>query len=255
VENILTEIDAWLLALILAVAMAAAWGIAWRLGVWLRARYGEQKESSFDNAILAFVGLLLAFTFGMSLAKHDNRRDMVVADSNSIGDFYTCAAMLKDPVRTKLQTVIREYLALRVELARKRVDHAALEEALRQSQQMQAQMTDLTAEAINEGTPIAVSLTNTLNALTSSHAARLAAVKDRLPASIVLLLFVSAILSTMLVGRDQGLTGRVEVVGTLAYILLVTFAVYVTLDLNQPLSGMVTVSQEPLQRLLSSMPK
>jgi hypothetical protein len=255
VENILTETDAWLLALILAVAMAAAWGIAWRLGAVMRARYGEQKESKFDNASLAFVGLLLAFTFGMSLAKHDHRRDMVVADSNSIGDFYTCAAMLKEPLRTKLQTVIREYLALRVELVRKRVDHAALEEMLRRSQQMQSRMTDLTAEAVNDGTPIAVALTNTLNALTSSHAARIAAAKDRLPASIVLLLFVSAIVSTALVGREQGLTGRVEVAGTLTFILLVTLAVYVTLDLNQPQTGMVTVSQEPLERLLSSIPK
>jgi hypothetical protein len=255
VEHILAETEASLLALILAVAMAAAWGAAWWLGTRLRARYGEDKESSFDNTILAFVGLLLAFTFGMSLSKHDNRRDMVVADSNSIGDFYTCAAMLKEPMRTKLQTVIREYLALRVELTRKHVDHAALEEAVRRSQEMQARMTDLTAQAVNEGTPVAVSLINTLNALTSSHAARLAAARDRLPASIVLLLFVSAIISTMLAGRDQGLTGRVEIVGTLAYIALVTLAVYVTLDLNQPQTGMVVVSQESLQRLLSSMPK
>ena len=163
--------------------------------------------------------------------------------------------MLKEPVQTKLQTVIRDYLVLRVEMSRKRIDHAALEELLRRSQQMQAQMTDLAVEAVNEGTPIAVSLTNALNALTSNHAARLAAAKDRLPANIVVLLFVSAIMSTMLVGREQGLAGRIEVAGTLSYILLVTLAVYVTLDLNQPQTGMVTVSQEPLQRLLSSMPR
>jgi hypothetical protein len=132
---------------------------------------------------------------------------------------------------------------------------AGLEELLRRSQQMQAQMTDLAVEAVNEGTPIAVSLTNALNALTSNHAARLAAAKDRLPANIVVLLFVSAIMSSMLVGREQGLASRLEVAGTLSYILLVTLAVYVTLDLNQPQTGMVTVSQEPLQRLLSSMPR
>jgi hypothetical protein len=255
VEHIFVITDAWLLALILAAAMATAWGAAWWLGTRHRSRYGEQKESIFNNSSLAFVGLLLAFTFGMSLAKHDNRRDMVVADSNSIGDFYACAAMLKDPVRTKLQSVIREYLVLRVELSRKRVDRAALEEALRRFEQMHAQMTDLTAQAINEGTPVAVALINTLNALTSAQAARLAAVRDVLPASVVLLLFMSAVISTALLGREQGLTGRVDVSGTVAYILLVTLAVYVTLDLNQPQTGIVTVSQEPILRLLSSIPK
>jgi hypothetical protein len=235
--------------------MLVAWGVGWSLGARLRARSGRQMGSKFDDASLAFVGLLLAFTFGMSLAKHDNRRDMVVADSNAIGDFYTCTRTLKDPLRTKLQAVVREYLVLRVEIGRNRIDHATFEEALRRSEQMQDQMTDLVVEAINEGTPIAASLINTLNALTSIHAARLVATKDRLPASIVLLLFVSAIMSTMLVGREQGLTGRIEITGTLTYILVVTLAVYVTLDLNQPQMGMVTVSQEPLQRLLSSMPK
>jgi hypothetical protein len=254
-ESIFSETDAWFLVLLLALAMAVTWGVARWLGALLRPRYGKRAESMFDNTSLAFVGLLLAFTFGMSLAKHDNRRDMVVADSNAIGDFYTCAGMLKEPVRTKLQTVIREYLRLRVEVVRKRVDHAALEEFLRQSQQLQAQMTDLTIEAVNEGTPIAVPLTNTLNALTSSNAARLAAAKDRLPASIVMLLFVAAIVSTALIGREQGLAGKVEIVGILTYILLVSLAVYVTLDLNQPQSGTVKVSQESLQRLLSSMPK
>jgi hypothetical protein len=142
-----------------------------------------------------------------------------------------------------------------VELSRKRVDRAALEEALRRFEQMHAQMTDLTAQAINEGTPVAVSLINTLNALTSAQAARLAAVRDVLPASVVLLLFMSAVISTALLGREQGLTGKVDVSGTVAYILLVTLAVYVTLDLNQPQTGIVTVSQEPILRLLSSMPK
>jgi hypothetical protein len=115
------------------------------LGIGLRARYGDREGSKFDDAGLAFVGLLLAFTFGMSLAKHDHRRDMVVADSDAIGDFYTCARMLKETVQ-------------------------------------------------NEAA-------------------------DRRPRYLV-------------VGREKGLAGRIEVAGTLSYILLMTLAVYVTLDLN-----------------------
>ena len=126
-DSILAEIDAWLLVLILAAAMSAAWGIGWRLGTRSRARHSEHAGSKFDDASLAFVGQLLAFTFGMSLAKHDHRRDMVVGDSNAIGDFYTCASMLKEPVRTNLQSVIREYLELRIEVGRKRIDQTAFE--------------------------------------------------------------------------------------------------------------------------------
>lgn len=252
-ENVLTDYDAWAIALILGVAMLVTWGFGLWLGRRRRTADGKPAESKFDDASVALLSLLLAFTFSMSLGKHDERRKMVVADSNAIGDFYTCASLLKDPVRTRLQSVIRDYARFRIDLARRPPDRQTVENALVQIQQMHGQMTDLVAEAVGSGTPIAVSLTNTLNGVTSSHATRLAAVNDRLPLSIVLLLFTSGVASTLLIGREQGAAHDAELIGTLAFILLVTFAVFVTLDLNQPQRGLITVSQEPLRRLLSSM--
>jgi len=100
-----------------------------------------------------------------------------------------------------------------------------------------------------------VSLTNTLNAVTSNQTARLAAAKDRLPGSIVALLFVSTIVTTILIGRTQGFSGNLDASGMMGFVLLVSFAIYVTLDLNRPDRGFIRVSQEPIERLLSSMPK
>jgi hypothetical protein len=240
---------------VLALAMFAAWGVGWWRGRRLKTDVGETPEVKFDDASLALLGLLLAFTFSMSIGKHDQRRMMVVADSNAIGDFYTCASLLNEPVRTQLQKVIREYTELRLNLARRMLDEPTLETALRRIQLMHGQMTDLVATAVSDGTPIAISLTNTLNEVTSMHAARLAAVKDRLPVTIVLLLFTASVVSMMLVGRRQGASRKPQITGALSFILLVTLAVYVTLDLNQPSRGLITVSQEPIQRLLSSMGK
>jgi len=252
---ILADIPSWFVVLILAVVMLSMWGAGWRLGTRLRLGDGREAGSKFDDASLALLGLLLAFTFGMSIAKHDHRREMVVADSNSIGDFYTCASLLKEPMRSKLQTTIRQYLELRVEFVQSRKNAAALEVAVQRSQLLQSQMTELVAQAVVDGTPIALSLTNTLNALISSHASRLAAARDRLPASILLLLFVTAVMSTMLVGREQGVVGRPEIGSTLVFILLVTLSVYVTLDLNQPQGGTIVVDQTPMQELLSTLNK
>jgi len=98
-----------------------------------------------------------------------------------------------------------------------------------------------------------VPLTNTLNGVTSNHAARLAAIRDRLPVSVVLLLLISAVASSMLVGRQQGASDRADLAGTICFIVLASFVVYVILDLNQPERGLITVNQEPIQRLLSSM--
>ena len=255
-ERTFTNVHAWLIASTVAFAMVVGWLAGrWqgkRVRVELKSR-GQTPVSKFEDASLAVLGLLLAFTFSAALGKHDQRRMMVVADTNAIGEFYTCASLLKEPVRTKLRDVIHDYVALRVDLAKHRYDEAAFERALGQFKQMHDQMVALVSQALESGTPIAVPLTEALNAVTSSHAARLAAIRDRMPASIVLLLLTSAVISAMLVGRDQGATDQYDLAGTVCFVLIVSFAIFVTLDLNQPDRGLITVSQEPIERLLSTM--
>jgi hypothetical protein len=253
---IFSDIDAWTVAAMVAAAMVIGWLVGRWQGRRLRVELlslGKIAVSKFVDATLAVLGLLLAFTFSMALAKHDQRRLMVVTDSNAIGDFYTCASLLKEPVRTKLRMVIRDYTALRVDLAQRTSDPAVFEDALNQFDQMHNQMVELVSQALADGTPIAVSLTNTLNGVTSSHAARLAAIKDRVPANIVVLLLLSAVIAAMLVGREQGANDEADLAGTVCFIILISFAIYVTLDLNQPDRGFITVSQEPIERLLSTM--
>jgi hypothetical protein len=251
---IFDDIDAWTIASTVAVAMAAGWLVGRWIGHCLRQESeGKAAVSKFLDASLALLGLLLAFTFSTALVKHDQRRLMVVADSNAIGDFYTCASLLKEPVRTRLRHVIHDYAALRVDLSKRAYDAHNLKNTLGQFQQMHSQMVELVSEALVDGTPIAVSLANTLNAVTSRQAERLAAVRDRVPTIIVVLLLLSAVVSAMLVGREQGVADEEDLAGTICFIVLVSCVIFVTLDLNQPNRGTISVDQEPIQRLLSEM--
>jgi hypothetical protein len=249
-DQIVAPLDIHIVALVLGVAMLAAWQIGRLLGGRLRSK-DSVKPSKFDDASIALLGLLLAFSFGTSIAKHDQRQVAVVADANAIGDFYTCAGLLKEPSRTKLQAVIRQYAQLRLDLARGR--RPDLEEALAEFGRMHDEMTTLVGQAVSDGTPIAMLLGNTLNSVTSNQAFRIAAYRDRLPESIVFLLYMCAIVTALLIGREQGVGGSTDVAGTVCFILLVSIAVYVTLDLNRPESGQITVSQEPIEQLLSPM--
>jgi hypothetical protein len=252
--HIFDDVDAWSMASIVAVGMVVSWLAGRSIGHRLRLETeGKAAVSKFLDASLAVLGLLLAFTFSTALVKHDQRRLMVVADSNAIGDFYTCASLLKEPLRTRLRRVIHDYAALRVDLSKRAYNADAFEKALVQFQQMHNQMVELVAQAVADGTPIAASLTNALNATTSRHAERLAAVRDRLPTSIMLLLLVSAIVSSLLVGREQGVSEEEDLAGTVCFIILVSCVIFVTLDLNQPNRGFITVDQEPIRRLLSTM--
>ncbi len=248
------QADPMIEALIFAVVLVASWGAGWALGRRGRTKGTGRPAGKLEDAILAILGLLLAFTFSMALGKYERRREMVITDSNSIGDFYTCASLLKDTVRTKLQGVIREYTELRLSVA-PASGGGGLAGALPRFQEMQNRMTALVGEATAEGTPIAIPLTDTLNNLTSAHGARLAAVWDRVPDSVTLLLFVSGALCTLLIGRDQGLAGNPLPASTASFIIVVTLVVYVIFDLNHPSKGFILISQEPMQRVLQSMGK
>jgi hypothetical protein len=255
--GIFGRIDAWITTLILAVVMIAAWAIGFRLGHLRRSAGEEAGSGNFRDAAIALLGLLLAFTFSMSLGKYDYRRLMLVSDANSMGDFYTCATLLDEPVRTDLRRLVRDYAVLRLEADRlPESPPAPFEQAIGKIEAMQSQMTDLVHRAIRDGTPIAIPLTDTLNAVASNETAHLAAVRDRLPTSIVLLLYLSAAMATALVGVRQGGAGRrprlPEFVG---FVLLVCLVVYVILDLNQPSRGLITISHEPLERLIATMEK
>jgi hypothetical protein len=146
--------------LILAILMLGSWRIGIILGRRMRAENSTTPQ--FDGPVMALLGLLLAFAFGTSMGKYEQRRIALVQDSNAIGDFYTCATLLKEPIRSKLQAVIRGYAEQRLKVARQPINSLNLESALTDFQRMHQQMTALVDQALSGGTPIAVSLTNTL---------------------------------------------------------------------------------------------
>ncbi len=246
---LLSDIDSWVLAAGLGVLMMLGWWGGW----WIGRRHKETETAApgikFNDASIALLGLLLGFTFSMSLARHDQRRLMVVTDANSIGDFYTCASLLKDPVRGQLQQVVRDYTEHRLAVANSRLDQVELDEM----QEMQNRMQALVKAAVDDGTPVTVPLVNTLNEVTSAGISRLASFRDRLPVSIVALLFLTSVVSMVLMGRHQGASSDRHRAGTIGFIVLVCMTVWVTLDLNQPQKGMIRVSQEPMQRVLAGM--
>ena len=78
-DQMVGALDIHIVALALGVAMLAAWQIGRRMGRRVQGKDGI-KPSKFDDASIALLGLLLAFSFGTSIAKHDRRQVAVVAD-------------------------------------------------------------------------------------------------------------------------------------------------------------------------------
>ena len=100
-----------------------------------------------------------------------------------------------------------------------------------------------------------MALVNTLNNVAGTNASRVAAYRIRTPWSIVGLLFLSAIVPSLLIGEKQGARGKLHLSGPLSFIAIVTAVIFVTLDLDRPHRGTIKVSRESLQRVVQSMGK
>jgi len=252
-DSAIYQFSAWVVACFFFAAILACWAFGWRSGRHRGPDSGDDPALKFTDASLAILGLLLAFTFAMALGRHDHRRSMVVGESNAIGDFYTCASILRDPQRAALQSLIHAYANHEMHALSRYVSDAEQRELTRESLEMQNRMTALVADAVAQGTPIAISLTNTLNEVTSANASRLAAYEEILPWSILLLLLMAACVPSFLIGRIQGAVGKVHFSGTLSFVVLVTLVIYVTLDLNQGRRGLILVNTASFERLVQSM--
>jgi hypothetical protein len=111
----------WLVA---AVLFAACFGAA-ELGFYLARRRSKsgtslKKEhvSAVQATLAALLGLLLAFSVSMAVARFEDRKHAVVDEANAIGTAYLRVSLLPEPQRTQAEEDFKKYLDVRLQLAR-----------------------------------------------------------------------------------------------------------------------------------------
>lgn len=249
-----TEFSSWVASLILAAIMIAFWQLGWHTG---KRHAGDTKAEGINvsDSIMGLFALLLGFTVSMSLSKHDQRRLMMANDANCISDFTSTAAVLKPQHRDAILPAMKNYVALLVTPVSNAADEKQVQQRLQEIEHHQETVLNLVRAAIQEGTPVAVPLMVTYNSFTSSYVSRLASLRDRLPLSVVFLLVLTGAISFFLQGYRQGEAGSKSTLPSLVMILLISLVMWVILDLNEPNRGMITVSKEPMERLLMGLSK
>lgn len=251
------QLSVWIVGAALAVAMLVAWAIGGRIGLRTRRMMGGGAggDRRVDEATLALLGLLLAFSFSGASGKHDARKLLVVEEAAAVGDLAGAVATLDDPERESMRQRLREYMDLRIAASRlPLVDdgHVALD---RKARGLQAALTSDIATAVRSGNHPSIheELVSTLNEVTTAYERRLAASDDHLPLTVVLMLSVSAVVGAFSLGRIQGLTRRREIMPMAIFVVLVTLVFAVTLDLEQPRRGTIKVSVAALERVRATL--
>jgi hypothetical protein len=257
-DEILFNIDSGVIALGLLIALIAALEIGRRLGLKARPGLGDaprSQASSLQNAIVGMLALLLAFSLSMAISRYETRRQLVLEEANAIGTIYLRAKMLPAPYASEAASLLRQYVANRLEFFDAGVNQERLRADNTQAAQLQRQLWSIATTASaqdNRAIPTGL-FVQALNDTIDLQATRLAAFQNRVPETVIWLLLGVAVATIGVVGYNNGLGNRRHAFGALTLIILITIIIWVIIDLDRPRRGLIQVSQQSMVSLQDFM--
>jgi hypothetical protein len=145
---------------------------------------GKELNRGAVSGLVGVVALLLAFTLAYALARHQERREAVVAEANAVMTAFLRADVLPDPERQAFRQIIRDYAA-----TRNFADASDIEGMVMASLAAQEKLWP-EAVALTEGRlagPERVFLLTSVNEVLDDHLVRAAAGTQRLPLPVLAL--------------------------------------------------------------------
>jgi hypothetical protein len=213
--------------------------------------------NTIEAAILALLGLLLAFTFSGAGSRFDARRHLIVEETNAIGTAYLRIDMLPAAAQPALREYFRRYVDARIEAYRRLPDMAAVNEQLAKANDLQRDIWRQGVAAVRtEGAPLqaAAVVLPALNSMIDITTTRTMAAQIHPPAVVYFMLFALPLASALLAG--YGMVGKSRSwLHILCFALVIAVTVYVTLDIEYPRLGFIRVDafDQALVELRESM--
>ena len=193
--------------------------------------------------MLALLALILGFTFSLSLQRFDDRARAVVDEANAIGTTFLRTHLLPESVRVDAQRLTREYIDFRLKAGSVSLDEAdSRTSVIAESDARLGELWDLTAEAAREDKgPVTSGLfVTSLNETIDAFGSRDAIVKRHVPELVLLLLFVTFILTGIIIGYANGAEDHRPSIAAYILALLIALLVFIIIDLDRPHRGFVS---------------
>jgi len=227
--------------------------IGYRLGARRRVPEDELAHlGAAQGAALGLLGLLLGFAFAGATSRFIDRGDIIVREANAIGTAYLRADLMDDRDRDALKALLREYTEHRLALFRE--IHAEPGAALaRTIAADQIRIWSVAANAVRPAPHLAVPVLAPINEIFDAYAERNAATRRHLPTMVLVLLMACATLALGIVGYNGGLSARRRNATSITLAVLIAAALWVTIDMDYPRAGVVSLSDASLVDALIAM--
>jgi len=207
------------------------------------------------GAILALLGLLVAFLFGNSLGWAEDGKQAVLLEANALGTAYLRADLLPEPGRLALKEALLAYAETRVPASSDFATGDGARAFLAATLEAQGRLWPATLEATAAPVPAATQsfVAGAVNDVIDAHAVRMA-VLNRPAADLTGLMVVAAALTGLfLVGNRSAMQGRSLTWRTFLFAGFLWVVMTTIADLQRPLEGAIRADYSLLEATLADM--
>ncbi|MBV8440663.1 MAG: hypothetical protein JO312_08915 [Hyphomicrobiales bacterium] len=254
----LYDVDIW----ILGVGSIAAFLACAEAGQWIGARFRSQETdraltviTATQAATLGLFAILIGFSFSTAMTLYEQRRALLLDEANAIGTTDLRAQMLPQPYAADARRLLRDYVGVRLSFHRDSDDDAKFAQAIEASTKLHDELWRQ-ASAASALEPLSVPTglyVQSLNEMIDLHAKNLDALRTRVPASSILMLYAIGLAGLGLIGYESGLSSVRRSFPTMIAALLLAGVILVVVDLDRPRRGLIVVGMQPLVDLEASM--
>lgn len=255
----LYEIPATVFCAILFVALMGSIEIGQLLGRRTREADWDATSSAFltlSSASMALLGLLLAFSFSMSVTRHDERQSVMLKEANAIGTAWLRTGFLQPDAKERMRALMRSYVDERVSYQSVGHNSEASLASLAKAQAMQTRIWALAENADNyrePKIPYISLLVSSLNDMVDVTGEREFARINHVPSAVIWLLFVVTLVSGALGGYAFGAKRQRNWLAFAGFAVMISIVAYTILDLDRPERGLIRVGQVPMLALQASL--
>jgi len=200
--------------------------------------------STIEAAILALLGLLLAFTVNGASSRFDLRRNLVIRETVAIGTAYIRLDVLPSGLQPAIKENFRRYVDTRIEVYRKLPDLGNARQEIAKSERLQKEIWRQAVDGVrSDGAPVQAMmvLLPALTAMIDITTERTWTTQIHPPTVIFILLFALALASSLLAGYGMAADTSRSWLHILCLVLIISITVYVIIDLEYPRLGLIRV--------------
>jgi len=208
------------------------------------------------GAIMALLGLLLAFSFGSALSLLESRKSDIITEANALGTAYLRAAYLPEPSRGELMSALHDYARTRIIPETGGI--VSTEDArafIERSLAAQERLWPLTVAATADPLPpaIATFVAGSVNDVLDAHQLRMRSISVPVSELSQVIVVVTALAALFLLGNRAGMAGRALTWRTYTFAGLLVLVMVTVLDVQRASQGFIRVDQSALKATLAAM--